>query len=56
RRAPTGRRIALVTGLVGSENYPYIDGDQGILRYRGYPIDQVASNCSSVRSSTFASS
>ncbi|PZE86516.1 citrate synthase [Curtobacterium sp. MCBD17_032] len=23
----------------------YIDGDQGILRYRGYPIDQVASNC-----------
>ncbi|MGG7305827.1 citrate synthase [Curtobacterium sp. AB451] len=22
----------------------YIDGDQGILRYRGYPIDQVASN------------
>ena len=23
----------------------YIDGDQGILRYRGYPIDQIASNC-----------
>ncbi|WP_123679293.1 citrate synthase [Curtobacterium sp. PhB115] len=23
----------------------YIDGDEGILRYRGYPIDQVASNC-----------
>ncbi|GAB2512486.1 citrate synthase [Paramicrobacterium agarici] len=22
----------------------YIDGDQGILRYRGYPIDQLASN------------
>ncbi|MDQ0540557.1 citrate synthase [Curtobacterium flaccumfaciens] len=23
----------------------YIDGDQGILRYRGYPIDQIAANC-----------
>ncbi len=23
----------------------YIDGDEGILRYRGYPIDQVASGC-----------
>ena len=23
----------------------YIDGDQGILRYRGYPIDQIAGNC-----------
>ena len=22
----------------------YIDGEQGILRYRGYPIDQVATN------------
>ena len=24
----------------------YIDGDQGILLYRGYPIDQLADNCS----------
>ena len=24
----------------------YIDGDQGILRYRGYPIEQLADNCS----------
>ncbi|MBI4891064.1 MAG: citrate synthase [Acidobacteria bacterium] len=24
----------------------YIDGDKGILRYRGYPIDQLAENCS----------
>ena len=23
----------------------YIDGDKGILRYRGYPIDQLAENC-----------
>ncbi|MFW5940762.1 MAG: citrate synthase [Chloroflexota bacterium] len=23
----------------------YIDGDQGILRYRGYPIEQLAENC-----------
>ena len=24
----------------------YIDGDQGILRYRGYPIEQLAEKCS----------
>ena len=23
----------------------YIDGDQGILRYRGYPIDQLSRRC-----------
>ena len=23
----------------------YLDGDQGILRYRGYPIEQLAENC-----------
>ncbi|WP_353112250.1 citrate synthase [Microbacterium sp.] len=23
----------------------YIDGDKGILRYRGYPIEQIAANC-----------
>src|SRR3974390_2553594 len=25
---------------------PYIDGDAGILRYRGYPIEELAENCS----------
>src|SRR5579871_2640898 len=24
----------------------FIDGDKGILRYRGYPIEQLAENCS----------
>src|SRR5437868_8102653 len=24
----------------------YLDGDQGILRYRGYPIEQLAESCS----------
>src|SRR6187402_2825186 len=24
----------------------YIDGDKGVLEYRGYPIDQLAANCS----------
>src|SRR6266851_4055026 len=24
----------------------YIDGDKGILRYRGYPIEDLAENCS----------
>lgn len=24
----------------------YIDGDAGILRYRGYPIEQLAAHCS----------
>ena len=23
----------------------FIDGDKGILRYRGYPIEQLAENC-----------
>ena len=23
----------------------YLDGDKGILRYRGYPIEQLAENC-----------
>ena len=23
----------------------YIDGDKGILRYRGYPVEQLAENC-----------
>ena len=24
----------------------FIDGDKGILRYRGYPIEEIAENCS----------
>src|SRR3970040_2919284 len=27
-------------------NITYIDGDQGILQYRGYPIEQIAEDCS----------
>ena len=27
-------------------NITYIDGDKGILRYRGYPIEQLAEKCS----------
>src|SRR3990172_3062504 len=27
-------------------NITYIDGDQGILQYRGYPIEQLAEHCS----------
>jgi citrate synthase len=23
----------------------FIDGDKGILRYRGYPVEQLAENC-----------
>ena len=38
----------LDTGFVNTSNarstITYIDGDQGILRYRGYPIEQVAAN------------
>src|SRR3954469_10403448 len=28
-----------------SSNITYIDGDEGILLYRGYPIEQLAENC-----------
>ena len=28
----------------------YLDGDKGILRYRGYPIEQLAENCTFPRS------
>jgi citrate synthase len=30
----------------------YIDGDKGILRYRGYPIEQLAEKSTSSRSPT----
>ena len=32
------------TGSVAS-SITYLDGEQGVLRYRGYPIEQVAQNC-----------
>ena len=32
------------TGAVAS-SITYLDGEQGILRYRGYPIEEVAANC-----------
>ncbi len=34
----------------------YIDGDKGILRYRGYPIEQLAerSNFTEVRAPSFS--
>src|SRR5436853_5337002 len=43
--ATTGR-VALDVGFVNTASctseITYIDGDAGILRYRGYPIDQLA--------------
>src|SRR5436305_6726469 len=43
--ATTGR-VALDIGFVNTASctsaITYIDGDAGILRYRGYPIDQLA--------------
>src|SRR3954449_2865933 len=47
--ATTGQ-VALDIGFVNTASctsaITYIDGDQGILRYRGYPIDQLAENAS----------
>src|SRR5215203_1551862 len=47
--ATTGR-VALDIGFVNTASctsaITYIDGDQGILRYRGYPIDQLAGKAS----------
>jgi citrate synthase len=47
--ATTGR-VALDIGFVNTaactSAITYIDGDQGILRYRGYPIDQLAGQAS----------
>src|SRR3954469_19404777 len=47
--ATTGR-VALDIGFVNTaactSAITYIDGDQGILRYRGYPIDQLAGKAS----------
>jgi citrate synthase len=42
--------VTLDTGFVNTASctsaITYIDGDAGILRYRGYPIDQLAEHCS----------
>jgi citrate synthase len=47
--ATTGK-VALDVGFVNTASctsaITYIDGDQGILRYRGYPIDQLAGKAS----------
>src|SRR6201746_172383 len=47
--ATTGQ-VALDIGFVNTASctsaITYIDGDQGILRYRGYPIDQLAGKAS----------
>src|SRR3954464_1831146 len=47
--ATTGQ-VALDIGFVNTaactSAIPYIDGDAGVLRYRGYPIDQLAENAS----------
>src|SRR5215212_11204691 len=46
----TTDRVALDIGFVNTASctsaITYIDGDQGILRYRGYPIDQLAGKAS----------
>src|SRR3954471_12612739 len=46
----TTGQVALDIGFVNTASctsaITYIDGDQGILRYRGYPIDQLAENAS----------
>ncbi len=35
------------TNTASCESYiTFIDGDRGILQYRGYPIEQLAENCS----------
>src|SRR5688500_6064377 len=46
----TTRQVALDNGFVNTASctsaITYIDGDAGILRYRGYPIDQLAGKAS----------
>ncbi len=38
------------TGSVSS-NITFLNGEQGILRYRGYPIEEIAKNCDFVETS-----
>src|SRR6202011_1242216 len=37
---------AFMTTAVASSAVPYLDGDNGVLRYRGYPIEQLAEHSS----------
>jgi len=54
-RAKTGY-ITLDPGYVNtgscSSSVTFLDGEKGILRYRGYPIEQLAENSSFVKSPT----
>ena len=51
-RAETGL-ITLDEGYVNTGSVPsgitYLDGEAGILRYRGYPIEDIAANCDFVK-------
>lgn len=42
----TGLDYGFVNTASTKSDITFIDGDKGILRYRGYPIDQIANNCS----------
>ena len=37
---------AYMNTACGQSKITYLDGDRGILRYRGYPIEELAENCS----------
>ncbi|UJP11542.1 citrate synthase [Microbacterium sp. KUDC0406] len=41
----TGLDYGFVNTASAKSAITYIDGDKGILRYRGYPIEQIAKNC-----------
>jgi len=53
-RGETGL-ITLDEGYVNTgsatSSITYLDGEQGVLRYRGYPIEQIAENCDFVETS-----
>ena len=42
----TGLDYGFVNTASTKSAVTFIDGDKGILRYRGYPIEQIAKNCS----------
>ncbi|MBS1905661.1 MAG: citrate synthase [Actinobacteria bacterium] len=42
----TGLDYGFVNTASTKSEITFIDGDQGILRYRGYPIEQIANTCS----------
>ena len=53
-RAQTGY-VTLDEGYVNTGSTPssitYLDGEKGILRYRGYPIETLAKNCDFIETS-----